>query len=295
MKIKETTDFKTVEIDFSVLAALGMIVKCLFFLFLASFASYLTFQDLLFSGVNGISIFLFLLSAFVTLFYYFFPTILAANININLENIGAINLLLDYTIMPIAKLIMAIIFIPFGYLYVKIFHRNEGSPRYGWTFADVWESYFHDAKVDEIWEKTRIDVFGTGKRIQHPQLMWIFLLNIFLGITFIFYIIALVWAMNPKKVKVPLGDTHESTYFTDDFDKLDRIEKKNMKRLYPEDHEALYQEDYIGEEKAFNSNDNKNNEDSFKLRLKKIEKLYSEGMLTEEEYQEQRKRILSEI
>ena len=159
----------------------------------------------------------------------------------------------------------------------------------------MYGSYFHDAKVDEIWEKTRIDVFGTGKRIQHPQLMWIFLLNIFLGITFIFYIIALVWAMNPKKVKVPLGDTHESTYFTDDFDKLDRIEKKNMKRLYPEDHEALYQEDYIGEEKAFNANDNKNNEDSFKLRLKKIEKLYSEGMLTEEEYQEQRKRILSEI
>ncbi len=328
MEVKKSSKYKIVEIEFSVLAALVLIVKSLFFIIFSSFVTWLTLYnpadlvgDLTYNG----RILIATISTFFTIFYYFFPTILASNINVNLENRGATALLFDYTIGVFLKYGLAVIFIPFNYLIIKIFHRNESSLRYGWTFFDVVESYFHDAKVDSNYEKTRMDVFGTAKRIQHPHLMWIFLLNLFLGITFIFYIIALVWATNPKKAKVQLGDSEESTYLTDDFEKLNRIDKKNMKRLYPDDYTedeeeytdsdkknnyksfadynaqepvALIIDDEQEEKPANNTNVDSyelNGEESLKLRLEKIEKLYRQGILSEDEYQEQRKRILSEI
>lgn len=298
MQIKDSLKYKTVEIEFSVFTALILIVKCVFFIFFSSFVAYASFVNLVnMFGYFPVSVRLgiTLISSFVTIFYYFFPTILASNINVNLEEKGALTLLYDYTIGFFLKYFLAIIMIPLSYFLIKIFNRKEGSLRYGWTFFDVVESYFHDSKVDSNLQKSRIDVFGTSKRIQHPQLMWIFLLNLFFGITFVFYIIALVWATNPKKVKVPFGDSEESTYFTDDFEKLDRIANKHTRGFHPLG-------DIDEDEPEVSPTDNTKDQidefvdaESFKLRLEKIEKLYSQGLLTELEYQEQRRRIISEI
>lgn len=298
MQVKNSLKYKTVEIEFSVLTALILIVKCLFFIFFSSFIAYaslVNLADMFGEFPANARLGITLISSFVTIFYYFFPTILASNINVNLEEKGALTLLFDYTIGFLLKYFLAIIMIPVSYLLIKIFNRKEGSLRYGWTFSDVVESYFHDLKVDSNLEKSRIDVFGTSKSIQHPHLMWIFLLNLFFGFTFIFYIIALVWATNPKKVKVPIGDSEESTYFTDDFEKLERINKKSTRGFHPHG-------DIDKKEPEVSSTDNTkdqigelDNEESFKIRLEKIEKLYAQGILTELEYQEQRRRIISEI
>lgn len=163
-------------------------------------------------GIGGvlfliISIFLGILVFGVAFIVYFAPTILANNVNLP-QPIKP----LDMLWRVFAKHIM----VPIIHLWVLYRLRRGKVVR----FKDVDSSFLNDDfefqrayLLDRVLEETpneegggwRSDVFGNSEPVRHPQLVWIFLINLLLAPTLVFWIVAFFWALSPGKVKVPEG------------------------------------------------------------------------------------------
>lgn len=156
---------------------------------------------------------------------------------------------------------------------------------------EQFKRHFHEVKKSWDSEKTLVHVFASSERLQHPHVMWIFLLNLLLGSTVVFYITALVWASNPKEVQVPIYSTEGGACVEDVFELQD---EKNVKLPHAGKHPNESEIKRVSSD-SLEENIIKFDEDILKLRLEKLQNLYSQGVLTDIEYQDQRKLIISEI
>lgn len=133
------------------------------------------------------------LSILGVFYFYFTPTLMALNLNKQEDEPTT----LHYALIPL-------VFI--GYLVsISItYFRYKNKPVFNTKWTDY--SFFDVVKLAACeaasgqWDDRDIEKFGTISTIQHPSILWIFLINLFLGGTFIFYVIAFIWARSPKKI-----------------------------------------------------------------------------------------------
>ena len=157
-------------------------------------------------------------SILLSLIIFFQPTIIASNININNWKRNPISIFGRFFVSLIYVAFYPLIFI-FREFVFKLFLINvkkgkiEGINRdYFLSLTREDQKFFFKMHFKNHMAKEKGDAdypqFGTYEKVQHPKLMWIFLLNIFLGGTFVFWVIAFFWAFDHRTL--PSVETTET-------------------------------------------------------------------------------------
>jgi len=176
---------RTVNVDFALSTALWMLLRILIGFFLAICTFFVAGLLLLIAGSWGefpwwaitllsLLIFVFLTSSVLWfLGLYFTPTLHALNINVP-KNVSVGDLVMRRWLSPILR---------------KIFSAKL---------------IMSEHEYSDYWDEWREDIFSTPVKIQHPKLLWIFLINLFLGGTIIFWLVAFFWSYAPGTVREPI-------------------------------------------------------------------------------------------
>jgi hypothetical protein len=142
---------------------------------------------------NGWALLLGLFLAPLWLAVYFTPTVIATNVNrsfddsdLDTPNQAALFIVLKPIILRLV----------WPLLWVYVWTRSKFNSEYDLDFLDF------DEASNRPDHSPRIEVFGTDEKIQHPHLLWIFLLNLFFAGTLVLWVVAFYWAMNPGRVEI---------------------------------------------------------------------------------------------
>ncbi|MDC0549878.1 superinfection immunity protein, partial [Alphaproteobacteria bacterium] len=203
---------------------------------------------------------------------FFMPTITASNINRDLENVEVPDLFSETFNWFINNPYRHCVFWLFSFLfYLKELVKeiiNKKNFKYSFSkyleihYAEDWEEHNSGWNDDsKVIKNHAAHIFGTEEKIQHPNILWIFLINLFLGATVVFWLAAYIWACSPGKVNLNDDESSKSTNGNDICDA--DIDPQKDKR--------------------------------FTERLNILKELFDNGSISKSEFEREKERILREL
>ena len=246
-KMSQGEDKMVRDIGFNLQAA---IINILITLPLAVINSYLLYwaiilflSDLDYMSMEVAIVFgLFIIpSILLNLIIFFQPTIIASNININNWKRNPFSIFRRFfeSLVYVALYPLFFIIEEAGFTF---FLRNVKKGKIELNDRDFFlsltredQKFIYKKRVKYWMAEEQDDAdypqFGTYEKVQHPKLMWIFLLNIFLGGTFVFWVIAFFWAFDHRTLpsvettETPSQNPQSTGFLSDELVKLSQLKE----------------------------------------------------------------------
>jgi len=246
---------REVEFKFRIFRSIYEAILVLILIFIFGFLS--TYMLIRISNWKSIADFIiFTVSSFLFISYYFTPTIIANNINRS-DTIGPFSFLFNILKKVFYFLVTYTIFLLLM-LFRSFFKKNE--PFSMKELNKIYEDAVNiDSRFDSLYEIT-----GTTGQIRHPKILPIFLINLFLGGTLVFWLVAYFWACAPGTVKISGSKVEDNRDIKNDFNNKNTI-AKNL------------------------------NNHNIENRIKELNEIYKKGLINDDEYNKKKQDLLNEL